>query len=123
MDINIDFDGTCITHEYPKLGKDIGAQKILKELVNKGHRLILFTMRDKKELEDAVAWFKFYNIPLYGIQRNPDQYWTDSPKSYADLIIDDSALGCPLKYDISLSNRPFVYWEKVELILIQMGYL
>ena len=25
MIIAIDFDGTCVTHEYPKIGKDIGA--------------------------------------------------------------------------------------------------
>lgn len=25
MIIAIDFDGTCVTHEFPKIGKDIGA--------------------------------------------------------------------------------------------------
>jgi hypothetical protein len=34
-------------------------------------------------------------------------------------MIDDSALGCPLKYDTSLSSRPFVDWEKVEQLLIE----
>jgi hypothetical protein len=23
--IAVDFDGTCVTHEYPSIGKDIGA--------------------------------------------------------------------------------------------------
>ena len=54
MKIGIDFDGTCVTHEYPKIGKDIGAVPVLKELVEKGHKLILNTMRSGKELEDAV---------------------------------------------------------------------
>ena len=31
MIINIDFDGTATTHEYPLVGKDIGAQKVLKK--------------------------------------------------------------------------------------------
>ena len=45
MDIVIDFDGTVVTHEFPKIGRDIGAVPVLKELVANGHRLILFTMR------------------------------------------------------------------------------
>lgn len=131
MDINLDFDGTCVTHTFPEVGKDIGSIPVLKRLVANGHKLILFTMRcdNQKEqvfedgykihggdfLQQAVDWFKENDIPLYGIQSNPTQStWTSSPKSYAQLMIDDSALGCPLKYDLSLSNRPFVDWEKVE---------
>lgn len=45
MDIIIDFDGTCVTHEFPEVGKDIGAVSVLKELIKSGHNLILFTMR------------------------------------------------------------------------------
>ena len=26
MYIGIDFDGTCTTHDFPKVGKDIGAE-------------------------------------------------------------------------------------------------
>jgi hypothetical protein len=48
IEICIDFDGTCVTHEFPKVGKDIGAAPVLKELTEKGHRLILFTMRSDK---------------------------------------------------------------------------
>lgn len=32
MIIAVDFDGTCVTHEFPKVGKDIGAAPILKNL-------------------------------------------------------------------------------------------
>lgn len=45
MYICIDFDGTCVTHEFPSIGKDIGAIPVLKELVKNNHKLILFTMR------------------------------------------------------------------------------
>ena len=72
-------------------------------------------------LDDAINWFKEHDIPLYGIQTNPTQNnWTTSPKSYAELMIDDSSLGCPLKFDAELSDRWFVDWEKVEKILTQM---
>jgi len=118
MTFNIDFDGTCTTHDYPKIGKDIGAISVLTRLINEGHKLILFTMRSDKELNDAVAWFNDNNIPLYGIQRNPTQgNWTNSPKSYADKMIDDSAIGCPLIFDKEISKRPFVDWKEIEQIL------
>ena len=45
MYIAVDFDGTCVTHEYPKVGKDIGAAPVLKKLIKEGHQLILHTMR------------------------------------------------------------------------------
>ena len=132
MTINIDFDGTCVTHDFPRVGKEIGAVPVLKRLVANGHQLILFTMRsDRKEAKDtldptiqnvtgefltnAVKWFEKHGIPLYGIQTNPTQSnWTTSPKSYAELMIDDSSFGCPLKYDLELSNRPFVDWVIIE---------
>lgn len=119
--INIDVDGTVVTHAYPKMGHDIGAVPVLKALTDKGHRLIIFTMRDGKHLQAAVDWFKENGIPIYGIQSNPTQkVWTNSPKSLADLMIDDSALGCPLKYDFALSDRPFVDWDAVFDLLTQM---
>lgn len=144
MYIGIDFDGTCVTHEFPKLGKDIGAVPVLKELVVNGHQLILFTMRsDKKEvvgnhyeiqakaelyLTEAVNWFKDNGIELYGIQTNPTQHeWTDSPKAYCHLYIDDASLGCPLVYPFgeiqANQHRPFVDWKKVREMLLETGVL
>ena len=139
MTINIDFDGTCVSHEFPRIGKDIGAQRILKKLTDNGHQLILFTMRSDRLkkgrtgdkmikdvtgsfLTDAVNWFKENDIPLYGIQKNPtQQMWTTSPKSYAELMIDDSALGCPLVFKKEISERPFACWETIERYLEQIG--
>ena len=122
MVLAIDFDGTAVTHDYPEVGKEIGASFVLKELVQNGHQLILWTMRSGKELEDAVNWFAENDIPLYGIQRNPTQdKWTKSPKCYAQIYIDDAALGCPLTFDETLSDRPFVDWKKVREILVASG--
>jgi len=118
MYICVDFDGTCVTHDYPNVGKDIGAVPVLKQLTDDGHHLILFTMRSGKELLDAVKWFKDNDITLFGVQKNPTQYsWTDSPKAYGQLYIDDAALGTPLKMDKELSDRPFIDWEQVKNIL------
>jgi len=125
--ILIDFDGTVVTHEFPKIGKDIGAVPILKELVANGHRLILFTMRSDFQgntyLTDAINWFKQNDIELYAIQKNPTQYtWTTSPKVYGHIMIDDSALGCPLIYPENKS-RPYVDWVKIKDLLIELKYI
>lgn len=40
MIIAVDFDGTCVTHEFPRVGKEIGAAEVLKELTDKGHKII-----------------------------------------------------------------------------------
>lgn len=133
----IDFDGTCITHEFPLIGKDIGAVPVLKELVNAEHKLILWTMRcdhteapvtDDPEmhpiggdyLSQAVNWFKKYDLPLFGINQNPEQSsWTSSPKAYGHYVIDDTAIGCPL---IRFTNdRPFVDWLNVYGELIKFN--
>jgi hypothetical protein len=138
MIIAIDFDGTCVTHEFPKVGQDIGAIPVLKRLAEAGHQLILWTMRSDVEapessdpaihavggnyLTDAINWFKEAEIPLWGIQTNPDQKsWTHSPKAYAQLYIDDAALGCPL---ITPRNeRPYANWGAIQQLLEGRGIL
>lgn len=129
----IDFDGTCTTHDYPNVGKDIGAASVLKKLADKGHQLMLWTMRGNKPTSDnrdtlaeAVNWFKDNDIPLWGINENPDQVatgWTNSNKQYAQMYIDDAALGAPLKYDPTFHHRPYVDWVLVEEMLIAKGIL
>lgn len=114
LTICIDFDGTCVTHDYPNIGKDIGAEPVLAQLVAQGHKLILWTMRSGDKLNEAVTWFQERSIPLYGIQTNPTQQnWTQSPKAYGHLYIDDAAFGCPLILNKELSERPYVDWGAV----------
>lgn len=118
MLIAVDFDGTCVTHDYPLVGEDVGAVPVLKKLVKKGHSLILLTMRSGEELEDAIEWFEKKEIDLYGVNKDPEQHeWTSSPKCYAKLYIDDCGINVPLIYDEEMSDRPFVDWNKIEEIL------
>lgn len=124
--IAIDFDGTCVTHDYPYIGSDIGAVPVLQELADAGYRIVLNTMRSGKLEKEAVAWFKQHNIPLFGVNINPEQKsWTKSTKVYAELYIDDSALGTPLTTVAgqTTSTRPFVDWVKVREWLVKEGYL
>ena len=143
MIIGIDFDGTCVTHDFPDIGKDIGAIPVLKRLIASGHKLVLWTMRSDievvstidptihaaggKYLSAAVDWFCENGIPLYGVNENPEQRtWTDSPKAYCQLYIDDAALGCPLYVDNSMSaergNVIYADWKVIDLWLLRNGY-
>jgi uncharacterized glyoxalase superfamily metalloenzyme YdcJ len=123
MKIVIDFDGTCVTHEYPKIGQEIGAVPVLQELVAKGHQLILFTMRSGDYLLEAAEWFYDNDIELFGVQRDPEQStWTDSPKAYGHLIIDDAALGCPMLIT-ELATRPYADWTRIRTMLVEQGVL
>lgn len=138
--IAIDFDGTCVTHEFPEVGKEIGSEPVLRALVENGHKLVLNTVRphkpkksnnasdhemtsdDRDFLQEAIDWFAERNIPLYGINENPEQRtWTDSPKVLARIYIDDAALGVPLAVNLKLSQKAFVDWSAVAKMLHQIG--
>lgn len=121
--IGLDFDGTCVTHMYPLIGDEIsGAVDVLRELTNAGHKIVLFTMRSGVELSMAVTWFHFKGIPLHGVNEEPNQKsWTSSPKAYAELYIDDAALGCPLFHP--KGQRPHVDWRLVRCELVKRGFL
>lgn len=115
MIIAVDFDGTCVDHRYPDVGADVpGAVESLREMVEAGASLILWTMRSGEPLQDAVRWFERHNIPLLGVNENPTQKaWTTSPKQYAHIYIDDAAFGCPLRDLPRMGSRPAVDWSIV----------
>ncbi len=42
-----------------------------------------------------------------------DREWTDSPKAYANVYVDDAACGCPLVDSKEMGARPMVDWDVV----------
>jgi hypothetical protein len=95
--IAIDFDGTIVEHEYPKIGKEkLFAFRTLKELEKQGANLILWTFRTGKELEEAVEYCRDNGIEFYAINKNYPEEVIDetvSRKIDADIYIDDKNLG------------------------------
>jgi hypothetical protein len=80
-------------------------------------------MRSGEKLDAAVKWFRDRKVELWAVNRNPEQEeWTSSPKVYADLYIDDSALGCPIMFIDGL-RKPVVKWSKVRTLLENDGIL
>lgn len=121
--IAVDFDGTLVGHMYPDIGRENpNAFRVLKKLQEAGNPLILWTMRDGAKLQEAVDYCTERGVTFWGVNRNPTQDWTTSPKAYAPIYIDDAALGCPLIWD-SHSNRHMVNWRDIEALLIRKGIL
>lgn len=134
MDIVLDFDGTCVKHDFPRVGESApNCVEVLQKLTKKGHRLLLNTMRSNRAvprieyhtdryLDEAIKWFKDNAIPLYGAQKHPTQNtWTDSPKVHGSIYIDDLGLGCPTTTDEK--GNVFVDWYKVEQMLKAKGLI
>lgn len=112
MIIAVDFDGTCVKHAYPKIGEDIGAVPVLKEMVRQGHKIVLNTMRSGELLDEAAQWFTDNGIELTGKNFCPGQAtWTSSPKVFAQVYIDDAALGAPTIMDEK--GNIFIDWQVV----------
>jgi hypothetical protein len=95
--IAIDFDGTIVDHEYPGIGKEkLFAFQTLKELEKLGARLILWTFRTGKELDEALEYCRMNGIEFYAVNKNyPEEIIDDttSRKINADIYIDDKNIG------------------------------
>jgi hydroxymethylpyrimidine pyrophosphatase-like HAD family hydrolase len=95
--VAIDFDGTIVEDAYPKIGKPkLFAFETLKRLQEDGHRLILWTYRCGKKLDEALAFCEENGIHFYAVNKSfPEEEFdtTQSRKIYADLFIDDRNLG------------------------------
>ena len=94
----IDFDGTIVEDAYPSIGKPKNfAFETLKKLQSEGYRLILWTYRHGKSLEEAVEFCRKNGVEFYAVNSSfegeifDDE--TQSRKIDADLFIDDRNLG------------------------------
>ena len=119
----VDFDGTVVKHKYPKVGTDLPlAVGYLRKFIDLGAVIVLSTMRGDAEthLDEAVKWFADRDIPLYGVNRNPEQNWTTSPKVDCHAIIDDRAIGCPLVVDPAGFEAPHVDWELAGPLILRL---
>ena len=93
----VDFDGTLAVTRFPEIigprKKVVAAVKMLKA---SGHKIILWTSRDGKELEAAVEWCKAQGIVFDAVNAPlPEQiqrWGNDTRKIYADFYIDDKAM-------------------------------
>ena len=95
MIIAVDFDGTIVEHRYPDIGREKPfAIETLKKLTEEQHRLILWTVRKGKQLQEAVDFCRTRGLDFYAVNRNfPEENEPEERKLRADLWIDDRNLG------------------------------
>lgn len=99
MTIAVDFDGTIVEHRYPSIGKEIPfAIETLKKLQDQRHRLILWTVREGRLLDEAVAFCRQRGLEFYAVNHDYPEEEAErnghySRKLKADLFIDDRNLG------------------------------
>lgn len=99
MIIAVDFDGTIVEHRYPAIGKEIPfAIETLKKLAAERHRLILWSVREGKLLDEAVAFCRERGLEFYAVNRDYPEEEAErnrhfSRKVKADVFIDDRNLG------------------------------
>lgn len=111
MVIAVNFDGTIVENAYPKIGREMPhAADVLGSLVREGHRIILWTARTGRPLEDALLWCRLNGIVLYAVNSNTANLplrsgvetlpagrqlsvLEKSPKITADIFIDGNNVG------------------------------
>ena len=99
MVIAVDFDGTIVEHRYPEIGREIPfAIDTLKMLIADRHKVILWTVREGKLLDDAVEWCRERGVEFYAVNKDYPEEKKEynnhfSRKIKAEVWIDDRNLG------------------------------
>ena len=100
MTIAVDFDGTIVEHKYPEIGEERPfATDTLKMLINDRHRLILWTVREGRLLDEAVNWCRERGVEFYAINREYPEETKAGNQFYSrklnsvDVWIDDRNIG------------------------------
>ena len=100
MIIAVDFDGTIVEHRYPEIGEELPfATETLKMLIKDRHKLILWSVREGKLLDDAVNWCRERGVEFYAVNRDyPEENGKESNNFFSrklkvDMFIDDRNIG------------------------------
>lgn len=108
LTIAVDFDGTLCRECYPNIGEP---NTELMRLLNECHafprtKLILWTMREGKLLDEAVEWCKSYGLTFDAVNENlpelVEKWGTNPRKIAADIYIDDRAVIESEEIDLSI---------------------
>ena len=98
MYIAVDFDGTIVEHKFPHIDKEMPfATATLRRLQEDGHKVVLWSVREGKLLDEAVEWCAQHGVNLYAANKEFPEETIEtrhySRKLKADVFIDDRNLG------------------------------
>ncbi len=131
MKIYLDFDGTIVEHEYPKMGRmNFGCLEVIKKLQNAGHEFILNTYRadcNDGTLQQALDYlnnnvrFEISPITQHTKTKISPHPWDIKTAKERDFMhIDDIALHIPLKPCAMISGS-MVDWDAMDKIFEENG--
>lgn len=120
----IDFDGTLAEHEFPRIGGEVPeAINWCKVFQGMGAKLIMWTVRqDGHHYGDvrtqAVTWCKDRGLVFDAVNNDLEVYsWTQGNKIYANIYIDDAALGCPVIW--TPRGKRVADWSKIGPVVVE----
>lgn len=131
MNIYLDFDGTVVEHEYPKMGREnFGWHEVVYALQKAGHEVILNTYRadcNDGTLQKALGFINLhhrhdlpYEIKATLAKIHPEPWEPMFFELHDAIYIDDMATGMPVKKS-NFGNPPMVDWKSVDVILMRQG--
>jgi hypothetical protein len=136
--ILLDFDGTCVEHIYPEIGRcNFGCIEVIDKLQKAGHKIILNTLRSELNpvsFKKSIEWFdKAYMfllkrdldfslkpIEVSPVKIHPVAWNLDYFMKSGTIMIDDQSFGIPLKRAV-MSNGYMVDWDKLDQEFINKG--
>ena len=101
MIIAVDFDGVLAKNTFPEIGAPIYQNiSLVRQLIDLGHEVILWTSRAGAELENAVKWCNDRGLHFCAVNDNApsniakykQKYPNGTRKVYADVYVDDHSL-------------------------------
>lgn len=141
MKIYLDFDGTVVEHEYPKIGRcNYGCFEVIKKLQDAGHEIVLNTYRSEcnngtieaaLDLINERHWMclKSKNAEFdFEIQRiyptfskiQPQPFNIDEYIGNGVIFIDDQSRDVPLK-KACMTQGMMVDWDALDKIFEEKG--
>jgi hypothetical protein len=130
MIIYLDFDGTVVEHQYPKIGREnFGCMPVIKKLQEAGHTIILNTFRaniDPVELQRALDYLnhhhKYELAPIIAAVEKiyPPRWDWNTICDTGIMFIDDIAENMRLKSAV-MSPGKMVHWDYLDKEFEQKG--
>ena len=102
MIIAVDFDGILCENRFPEIGPPVyPVISAVRQLIDAGHEVVLWTSRNGAELEAAVKWCEDRGLRFCAVnepaptneEKYRDVYPIQTRKIYADIYIDDHSIG------------------------------
>lgn len=98
MIVAVDFDGTLCRDKFPEIGApNYGVVSLVREIIDAGHEVVLWTCRADDRLVEAVRWCEDRGLHFCAVNDNAPSnrakyeslYPNGTRKVYADVYMDD----------------------------------